>query len=86
MKSSIIAQIQEDHPGYTTKVEAERALQTVTAAILKVVHRDGEARVPGFGTFKKKHREGRMARNPRTGEQIQVLAKDVIAFKPSTGA
>ena len=42
-----------------------------------------KVRIPGFGTFALKHKEARTARNPATGETIDVEAKDVLAFKAS---
>jgi integration host factor subunit beta len=37
----------------------------------------------GFGSFKVKTRRGRQARNPRTGDSVQVPAKRVPFFKTS---
>ena len=37
----------------------------------------------GFGTFKVRHRKARTGRNPRTGEPVEVPARDVPVFKPS---
>lgn len=34
-----------------------------------------------FGTFEIRHRAARKARNPRTGEEIKVPAKEVPVFK-----
>ena len=66
-----------------TKVETEAVvdgfIQTVIASL-----RDGkniEIRV--FGSFKVKKRKGRVARNPRTGEQVQVDEHYVPIFKVS---
>lgn len=36
----------------------------------------------GFGTFEKRERPARTARNPRTGETIEIAAASVPAFKP----
>jgi DNA-binding protein HU-beta len=38
--------------------------------------------LPGFGTFERRARSARTARNPRTGEEIKVPATKVPAFKP----
>lgn len=38
----------------------------------------------GFGTFARKEREARPARNPRTGETVYLDSRSVIAFKFST--
>ena len=37
----------------------------------------------GFGSFKVKTRRSRLARNPRTGESVNVPAKQVPYFKAS---
>ena len=39
--------------------------------------------VRGFGTFKIRQRKTRMARNPRTGDPVEVAARPVPVFKPS---
>ena len=36
-----------------------------------------------FGVFELVTRKARRARNPRTGERIDVLAKTVVRFKPA---
>jgi DNA-binding protein HU-beta len=41
----------------------------------------GEVSLVGFGTFKVAKRASRTARNPKTGEWIEVAAKNAPAFK-----
>ncbi len=41
--------------------------------------------LPGFGTFERRNRSARTARNPRTGEEIKVPATRVPAFKAGAG-
>lgn len=36
----------------------------------------------GFGTFEVRERAARTGRNPQTGEEIQIAASKVPAFKP----
>lgn len=38
----------------------------------------------GFGTFKMRHRNEKIARNIAKGTEIVIPAKDVPSFKPST--
>ena len=40
--------------------------------------------IHGFGTFKTKLRDARTARNPQTGETIEVPAKYALTFKPTS--
>jgi len=43
-----------------------------------------EVRIHGFGSFKTAQRAARIGRNPRTGESVQVPARRVVRFSPST--
>jgi DNA-binding protein HU-beta len=66
-----------------TKVETEAVvdgfIQTVIASL-----RDGKnIEIRGFGSFKVKKRKSRIARNPRTGEQVNVDEHYVPIFKVS---
>ncbi|HWO97062.1 MAG TPA: HU family DNA-binding protein, partial [Bacillus sp. (in: firmicutes)] len=36
----------------------------------------------GFGTFEVRERAARTGRNPQTGEEMQIAASKVPAFKP----
>lgn len=49
--------------------------------ILSLVKSDQDVRISGFGTFSKAHREERAGRNPATGEDLTIPAKDVLKFK-----
>ena len=64
-----------------TKKDAEKAVNAfvdVVGAALK----DGEkVQLVGFGTFESKERPARVARNPRTGEEITIEASKTASFK-----
>ena len=45
----------------------------------------GEVSIAGLGIFSTKNRAARTARNPRTGEAIQVKAMRVPKFRASKG-
>lgn len=45
----------------------------------------GRVTIGGFGTFMARHRKAGTARNPKTGETINVPAKNVPAFKAAKG-
>ena len=40
--------------------------------------------IPGFGKYKVSTRKARKGRNPRTGETIDIKAKQVVRFAPSS--
>ena len=56
-------------------------VDTVIGEIVEALAEGESVTLAGFGTFSTKGREARMARNPRTGETVQVAAKRVPAFK-----
>ena len=65
------------------KVEAEKAINAVLNTVQKAL-KDGEkVQLIGFGTFEAKKRPARMARNPRTGEEIKVSASKAPTFRAS---
>jgi nucleoid DNA-binding protein len=43
---------------------------------------EGRIELRNFGVFEVKRRRARKARNPRTGEKVNVPARMVVAFKP----
>ena len=59
------------------QVVVQKTLDTVLDTIAK-----GRAELRNFGIFEVKHRAARKARNPRTGEQVDVAEKRVVTFTP----
>jgi DNA-binding protein HU-beta len=70
----------------STEVAARAAVETVVEAIDSVTKRGEKIVVRGFGTFERKQRAERTARNPKTGEPIKVAAREQLTFKDRTGA
>ncbi|MBU1056680.1 MAG: HU family DNA-binding protein [Proteobacteria bacterium] len=66
-----------------TKVDAEKAVDAVFDAITNTLKKGEDASVAGFGIFSAKMRAARTARNPRTGEAIEVKAMRVPKFRAS---
>ena len=66
-----------------TKVQAEEIVDSVFDAIIGTMKKGGEVSIAGFGIFSVKARAARMARNPKTGEQVKVAAKKVPKFRAS---
>lgn len=65
-----------------TKKAAKEALEMVFSTITDCML-DSEVRVTGFGTFSSVERPPRIARNPRTGETVEVAAKKAPKFSAS---
>jgi DNA-binding protein HU-beta len=65
------------------KAQAERAVDSVVDAIINTLKEGGEVSVAGFGIFSTKQRAARTARNPKTGEPVDVPAMRVPKFRPA---
>ncbi len=64
-----------------TKVQAEEIVDGLLGAIVDTLKKGEEVSIAGFGIFSIKARAARMARNPKTGEQVKVAAKKVPKFR-----
>jgi len=64
-----------------TKVQAEEVVDGLFGAIVDTLKKGGEVSIAGFGIFSTKARAARMARNPKTGEQVKVAATTVPKFR-----
>ncbi len=67
----------------TTKADAERAVEVIITTIEKSLKSGEEVSIAGLGIFSAKVRNARTARNPRTGEAIEVPAMRVPKFRPA---
>lgn len=65
------------------KNESRIVLDAVIAGIEKGLVTDGKVNITGFGVFSIAKRAARTARNPKTGESVEVEAKSVPKFKAS---
>jgi len=64
------------------QLRTRELVQKTFDALIEALVREGRVELRNFGIFQIKRREARMARNPRTGEQVPVKAKSVVMFKP----
>ncbi len=66
-----------------TKVQAEEVVDGMIEQIISTLKKGGEVSLAGLGIFSVKARAARMARNPKTGEQVKVAATKVPKFRPA---
>lgn len=78
-KQAIIEAVHEAIGG--TKSGAELAVDTVINSIVSTLKKGDEVSIAGLGIFSTKRRAARAARNPRTGESVQVPAMNVPKFR-----
>ncbi len=67
----------------TTKKQAEDVVETVFGTIVGSLKKGEDVSIAGFGIMAVKKRLARTARNPKTGELIQVAAMNVPKFRPA---
>ncbi|RLB10279.1 MAG: DNA-binding protein [Deltaproteobacteria bacterium] len=65
-----------------TKKDAQKAVDCVFSTIKEALKKKEPVTIIGFGTFKVAKRKARVGRNPRTGEEIKIPAKNVPKFVP----
>ncbi|WP_346345859.1 HU family DNA-binding protein [Weissella minor] len=65
-----------------TKKDATAAVDAVCNSIEQRLAKGEEIQLIGFGTFLTRDRVARKGHNPRTGEEINIAATTVPAFKP----
>lgn len=66
-----------------SKVDTEAVVNAFLVSIGKALVAGNTIEIRGFGTFRTREKQPRVARNPRTGEKVQVPRKFVPSFKPS---
>jgi nucleoid DNA-binding protein len=65
-----------------TQLKTKEIVQKTFDAIVETLVEDGRIELRNFGVFEVKRRAPRKARNPRTGEKVEVPEKFVVTFKP----
>ena len=66
-----------------TQAEAKEELDRVIGCIVDAIVSGDGVRLMGLGTFTVEDKPAHVARNPRTGEMVQVPAKKAPKFKIS---
>lgn len=83
-KRELIKSVYDKLDGLPLK-QCENAVNAVLNSIQDELAQGGEINLVGFGSFTIKIHKARTARNPQTGEKVQVPAKKVPAFKAGKG-
>src|SRR5438132_8040883 len=79
-KKEIVKQISDDLE--LTQLKVKDIVQMTFDAIVETLLREKRIELRNFGVFEVKCRKARKARNPRTGEPVEVEPKNVVTFKP----
>jgi len=65
--------------------ESQEAVEAFVDTVTDAVAAGDKVTLPGFGTFEKRDRAARTARNPQNGEPIKLKKTSVPAFRPGSG-
>ena len=65
-----------------TQLKTKEIVQKTFDAIVETLVEERRIELRNFGVFEVKQRAARKARNPRTGEEVNVPPKKVVVFKP----
>lgn len=79
-KKDIVRQISEKIG--ETQLKTKEIVQRTFDAIVDTLLETGRIELRKFGVFEVKQRKARKARNPRTGDAVEVPPKNVVTFKP----
>ena len=79
-KKEIVKTISEEMG--ETQLRTKEIVQRTFDAIIESLVTEGRIELRNFGVFEVKKRAARNARNPRTGDKVQVPEKYVVTFKP----
>ena len=65
------------------KKEAEEIMEAVFESVEETLLENGEVSIGNLGKLKVVQRAARKGRNPQTGEEIQIEAKNAAKYEPS---
>ena len=80
IKSELVQKIADEN-SHLSHREVERLVSTIFEEITNALASGRRVELRGFGAFSVKSRPGRLGRNPKTGERVEVGEKIVPYFK-----
>ena len=63
--------------------ESADLLESVLARMASTLENGESVKISGFGTFSVRQKGRRVGRNPKTGEEVPILPRRVLVFRPS---
>ncbi len=81
VKSELVSALNRHLPDLPER-DVESALNCMVSQMVTALAQGERIEIRGFGSFDLRHRPPRLARNPKTGESVQIAAKAAVHFKP----
>jgi integration host factor subunit alpha len=63
--------------------ESSQIVETVLDEISDALVRGEDVKLSSFGSFLVRHKNGRIGRNPKTGEEVPIEPRRVLSFRAS---
>ncbi|NDW03449.1 HU family DNA-binding protein [Jiella pacifica] len=82
-KNDLVAAVAEQ--AELSKQQAGAAVDAVFDSIETAMAKGDDVRLVGFGTFSVSHRAASKGRNPSTGAEVDIPARNVPKFAPGKG-
>jgi integration host factor subunit alpha len=66
-----------------SRSESAELLESVLGEIIEALAEGDTVKLSSFGTFSIRQKGQRIGRNPKTGEEVPILPRKVLVFRPS---
>ena len=63
--------------------ESAELLESILSKISETLANEESVKISSFGTFSVRRKGQRIGRNPKTGEEVPILPRKVLVFRPS---
>ena len=67
---------------HLSELQSKKAVESILNSMIDTLANDGNIEIRRFGTFHVRKREPRIARNPKTGQKVNIDAQYHVHFKP----
>jgi len=80
-KADLVQNVYQKHE--LTKAQAAEAVEAFLQIAKNCLEEGEDLLISGFGKFNVKNKNARRGRNPQTGKELVLEARQVVTFKPS---
>jgi integration host factor subunit alpha len=63
--------------------ESAQLVESVLRHVSDALVAGETVKISSFGTFSVRHKSARVGRNPKTGQEVPILPRRVLSFRPS---
>jgi len=80
-KADLVQKVYQNHD--LTKAQATEVVEAFLQIAKDCLVEGEDLLISGFGKFNVKQKKSRVGRNPQTGKELVLSARQVVTFKPS---